>query len=71
MTRVGRLAKAGGSGGASREKDAGSIIAYTDGVGPFTSKMVPFIMDHSTSRWFRTCGRHPRARFAQGWERHY
>ena len=37
--------KGGGSGGASSEKDAGSIIAYMDGVKPFTSKMVRFIID--------------------------
>lgn len=52
--------KVGGSGGASSEKDAGSIIAYMDGVKPLTSKMTWFIVDSSLSdnRWFRTCGRH-------------
>ena len=62
--------KGGGSGGASSEKDAESIIACMDGVKPFTSKMVRFIIDNSNNRRFRTCGRHRRARFAQGWERH-
>ena len=61
--------KGGGSGGASREKNAGSIIAYIDGVKAFTSKMLRFI-DSSNNRWFRTCGRCRRARFARGWERH-
>ena len=61
--------KGGGSGGASSEKDAGSIGAYMDGVKPFTSKMVRFI-GSSNNPWFRTCGRRGRARFAQGWERH-
>ena len=37
--------KGGGSGGASSEKDAGSINAYMDGVKPFTTKMVRFIID--------------------------
>ena len=37
--------KGGGSGGASSEKHAGSIIAYMDGFKPFTSKMVRFIID--------------------------
>ena len=36
--------KGGGSGATSSEKDAGSIIAYIDGVKPFTSKMVRFII---------------------------
>ena len=36
--------KGGGSGGASSVKHAGSIIAYVDGVKPFTSKMVRFII---------------------------
>ena len=58
--------KGGGSGGVSGEKDAGSTIAYTDGVKPFTSKMVRFIIDSSNSRCFRTCGRHGLARFALG-----
>ena len=40
--------KGGRSGGASSEKDAGSIIVYMDGVNPFTSKMVRFIIDSST-----------------------
>ena len=60
----------GCTGGASSEKDAGSAIAYIDGVKPFTSKRVRFIIDSSNNRRFRTCGRHRRARFAQGWERH-
>ena len=67
----GACSKGGGSGGASSEKDARSIIAYMDGVRPFTSKMVRFIIDKSSNRWFRNCDRHGRARFAQGWERHY
>ena len=62
--------KGGGSGGALSEKDAGSIIAYMDSVKAFTSKMVRSIIDSSNNRWFRTCGRRRRARFAQGWERH-
>ena len=42
--------KGGGSGVASSEKDAGSIIAYMDGVKPLTSKMVPLIIDSSNKR---------------------
>ena len=42
-----------GSGGASSEKDAGSIIAFMDGVKPYTSKMVRFIIGSSNNRWFR------------------
>ena len=45
--------KGGGSGGASSEKDAGSIIAYMNGVKPFTSKMTRFIIDSSNNRWPR------------------
>ena len=37
--------KGGGIGGASIEKDAGSIIAYMDGVKLFTRKMVRLIID--------------------------
>ena len=65
----GEGSKGGGSGGAWSEKDAGSIITYMDGVKPFTSEMLRFIIDSSNNRWFRNCGRHRRARFAQGWER--
>ena len=61
--------KGGRSVGASSEKDAGSVIAYMDGVKRFTSKMVRFIIDSSNNRLFRTCARHRRPRFAQGWER--
>ena len=55
MRRVERVAtKGGGSGGASSEKDAGRIIAYMDGVKPFTCKMVRFIINSSSNRRFRT-----------------
>ena len=37
--------KGGDSGGASSEKDTGIIIAYMDGVKPFMSTIVSFVID--------------------------
>ena len=58
MRRVAAGSNRGGSGGASSEKGAGSIVAYMDGVKPFTRKMVRFIIDSPNNRWFRTCDRY-------------
>ena len=43
--------KGGGSGGASSEIEAGSIVTYIDGLKPFTSKMVTLV-NSSNYRWF-------------------